>query len=221
MQGALISSIDPVNTKHKSFQDKYLYSEVYWDTSCNASLSTNFKLFFIHKSVSACEKVSKNNVTFILVTHDNFRSSSALYDHMKIENLLQLETNVKRSGALFSSQKKIGVDNISKYLSCTNSSDIYVTPGNETKNQPKQKFVSKTMDENGQIKEQLPVIINGYKKYVTINCSTIPSNFNFIAERNTLAPDNQYQDFNKVCCLNSTHSVKTYGDCSDISFPSI
>ena len=211
--GSLISTTDPVRCEQCDFQDKYLNSDIYWDITCQQEPTPGNKMFFINDSHLACKDVISNKLPYIAVVDDiNLRSRSPSYNKMMNKDFIELQSDVNRSGALFTSNKELTPDTVDQYISCSDSDKIYIT--NDSNDRQSPKLLGKTINGDGVIEEKMSVIIDNIKHYRNIQCKKIPENINIFNDSKALRANNIEQDDVKVCCLNSTHSKNTYGSCS-------
>ena len=212
-QGASVQTVDHVIIENIYFQVKYKYSEIYWDLSCATAIRHEHKLFFLNDENPDCDELLKKNVTYLRVTSDiNSRSSSNSYNHLKLAKFLELQSDVKRSEALFTSRKEPTEKDIGHYLSCSNSTDIHIV--NDSIDFNADKLIGKTLMKNNFIQEIFSVNLNGVKYHTTVYCKMVPHNTKLISDEKTLVA-NTLNSPNSVmnCCLNTTHSLKSFGQC--------
>ena len=216
MQGASVHTVDPVNIENIYFQDKYQYSEIYWDLHCATAIKYEHKLFFLNNENPGCDEILKRNVTYLLVSSDiNYRSSSQSYNQIKLNQFLKLRNDLKMSETLFTTKKEMTEKNIGHYLSCSNSTDIHVM--NYSTGYNAEKLIGKTLMKNNFIQESMSVILNGVKYHTMVYCEMVPHNTKLISDEKTLVANilnKTSSDGMTNCCLNTTHTLKSFGQCN-------
>ena len=137
---------------------------------------------------------------------------------MMNKDFIELQSDVNRTGALFTSKKELTPDTVDQYISCSESDKTYVT--NDSMIQfnipPSAKSIGKTLNGDGVVEETMPVILNNIKHYRNIQCKMIPNKIKIFNDTKEIKANNlEHDNYVQNCCLNSTHSMRTFGLCSE------
>ena len=200
-------------------EDRYRYSELYWDTTCSDTMIQDKRLLFINKSSSVCQDLlSKNNITVPILTvgeYNQYRSSSPDYRDYYIPNkdFIILQSQVLKSGTLYLSSTSPTPEHIKEYLSCSGSDIVEIIDNEYIDNN--QCSDRKTLNTDNEITETHCVSINGVQTKINIKCTMLNSNVKFVKKNLELLPKH------KACCYNTSHSLEYFGQCESRNVPVI